>query len=213
MSLLLHPDYLTKKRNEEGAFTAAEIEQQPVTWRETWEKIISEPDQLSSFLHPLRTNKQLNIVLTGAGSSAFIGDALTGVWLQSFSSPTQAIPTTDLVTHFSKRVAVDKPLLLISFARSGNSPESTAAIERANNLCGEVYHLIITCNAGGKLARMGDQDNTCVFLMPPEAEDQSLAMTNSFTSMTLAAALIPSVIPNVAAKQTGNIDRQVDLLT
>src|SRR5690625_471364 len=200
MSLLLHPDYLTKELNGEGAFTSAEIEQQPVTWRETWEKVIRESDQLSSFLHPLRTKKHLNIVLTGAGSSAFIGDALSGAWLQYFSSPAQAIPTTDLVTHFRKRVAVGKPLLLISFARSGNSPESTAAIQRANDFCDEVYHLIITCNAGGKLARMGDQDNTCVFLLPPEAEDQSLAMTNSFTSMALAATLIPSAIPSVAAK-------------
>ncbi len=45
------------------------------------------------------------------------------------------------------------PTLLVSFARSGNSPESVAAVELAEHfLGGRVFHLVITCNADGALA-------------------------------------------------------------
>lgn len=209
MSLLLHPDYLTDINGNGGSYTAAEIEQQPYTWNKVLKKIELESGRLSSFLRPLQKKDGLNIVLTGAGSSAFIGDTVSGAWLKHFESPTQVIPTTDLVTHFRKRVAVSKPLLLISFARSGNSPESTAAIQRANEFCSEVYHLIITCNSNGKLAGMKDQENSFVFLLPPEAEDKSLAMTNSFTSMALAAVLIAGI----STRLTDEVKRQVNVMS
>lgn len=206
----MHPDYLTNEHRNKGTFTAAEIEQQPVTWKEVLKKIERESDRLISFLRPLQAKANLNIVLTGAGSSAYLGDTVSSSWLKRFSCPTQAIPTTDLVTHFEERIATSHPLLLISFARSGNSPESTAAIQRANDYCDEVYHLIITCNADGKLAGMKDRDRSCVFLLPPEAEDQSLAMTNSFTSMGLAAIIISWM--GTEELPAGEIDRQVDML-
>jgi len=173
--------------------TSREIARQPSSWVKVWEKINSEQKQLISFLEPLKEKDGLNIVLTGAGSSAFVGESVSNSWVRSFECPVQAIPTTDLVTHFRDRIAANKPLLLISFARSGNSPESTAAVERANAYCEEVYHLSITCNPDGKLAQMAGDDNVHAFLLPEEAEDQSLAMTNSFTSMALAATLIPAI--------------------
>ncbi|SMO52732.1 SIS domain-containing protein [Fodinibius sediminis] len=210
MSLLLHPDYLANETpSDRGTFTAEEIERQPLTWKKLWKKIMQESERLTSFVNNLQTKRGLNIVLTGAGSSAFVGDTVASSWLTHTSCPTQVIPTTDLVTHFRERVATTKPLLLISFARSGNSPESTAAIQRANELCEEVHHLIITCNAEGKLAQMKGQPNTCVFLLPPEAEDQSLAMTNSFTSMALAATLIPAL----SAVPTDKLQGQVETLS
>jgi tagatose-6-phosphate ketose/aldose isomerase len=191
------------------SFTASEIERQPATWKKAWQKLQNEAKELTTFLESLQAKQELNVVLTGAGSSAFIGDTVSSAWVQNFDCPVHAIPTTDLVTHFKSRVAPSKPLLLISFARSGNSPESTAAVDKANLYCDEVYHLVITCNPDGKLARMERRENTYVFLLPPEAEDQSLAMTNSFTSMALAATLIPKIVVD----NTVNLARQVDLLS
>lgn len=188
--------------------TSKEVVQQPDTWTKVWEKIDKEHQRLISFLRPLQQMDGLNIILTGAGSSAFVGDAVSALWLKNFQCPVQAIPTTDLVTHFRERVPTDKPLLLISFARSGNSPESTAAVQRADDYCNEVYHLAITCNPDGQLAQMASRVNSYVFLLPPEAEDQSLAMTNSFTSMALAASLIPSLL----SQPSETISREVEQL-
>jgi tagatose-6-phosphate ketose/aldose isomerase len=178
--------------NKTGTFTSAEIEQQPKTWKTCWDKIRAEKEDILNFLNEPLALDDLTIVLTGAGSSAYIGDTASSVWLETFSKNAQAIPTTDLVTHFEQRISIQKPLLLISFARSGNSPESKATVDIANKRCSQVFHLIITCNPDGKLAQLSDEENTYVFWLP-EAEDKSLAMTNSFTSMALAAILIPKL--------------------
>jgi len=98
-----------------------------------------------------------------------------------------------LVTHPNLYLQKDIPTLLVSFARSGNSPESLKALKIADDLCDKIYHLIITCNEYGVLARYKNNYNSYVFLLPPEANDQSLAMTSSFTSMLLAGILIASV--------------------
>jgi tagatose-6-phosphate ketose/aldose isomerase len=103
----------------------------------------------------------------------------------------RAISTTTLVTHFKTYVDCNIPLLLISFARSGNSPESVAAVDLANSLCDEVHHIAITCNETGKLAKqVNGLVNGLTIILPPESEDQGLAMTGSFTSMILTAAYL-----------------------
>lgn len=201
--------HLNVKDDGRGKHTSAEITRQPDTWKKVWEKIKSERLAIESFLEPVVSFEKLNIVLTGAGSSAFIGDTVASAWLDTFSHSTQAIPTTDLVTHCSHKLPAQTPLLLISFARSGNSPESTAAIEQVEAHCDDVYHLIITCNPEGKLAGLGIQDNTLVFLLPPETEDQSLAMTNSFTSMGVAATLIPRLF----TENLEEIDQHIEKLS
>ena len=46
----------------------------------------------------------------------------------------------------------DVPTLLVSFARSGNSPESVAAVDLADEVLPQCRHLVITCNGEGALA-------------------------------------------------------------
>lgn len=76
------------------------------------------------------------------------------------------------------------PLLLISFARSGNSPESVAAVELANQFVPECYHLPITCNEAGSLYQNAvASDNAFALLMPAETHDRGFAMTSSITTM------------------------------
>ncbi len=170
--------------------TAQEIAGQPDLWRNTWKKLDEQKDEISRFLDYVFVKPELQIILTGAGTSAFVGDVLQGPFQKNTSFPTRSIATTDIVTHPENCFQPEKPLLLISFARSGNSPESVAAVNLANQLCPEVVHLIITCNADGQLAHSARSGKDYVFLLPPEADDRSLAMTGSFTSMLLAGILI-----------------------
>ena len=195
---------------KKGIHTAEEISKQPKTWTDVWEEAYNQQEDIKDFFNEIFKQKKFNIVLTGAGSSAFIGNVVTTTWKNIFDKPTQAIPTTDLVTHFTDYIHTGSTLLLISFARSGNSPESNAAIQLANSHCQQVFHLIITCNPDGKLAKMEGRDNTYVFLLPDGAEDKSLAMTNSFTSMTLAAMLIPQLL---MGSDKNEIDQQIERLS
>ncbi len=176
--------------HEQGAVhTAKEITRQPKTWRKVWEKLSLERDRISSFLEKSTRNNP-DIILTGAGSSAFIGEVLVSAFKRNMGLPTRAIPTTTLITHFEEYVHLNRPLLLISLARSGDSPESLGVKNLADGLCKEVFHIIISCNENGALARNTTDENSCVFILPPESEDEGLAMTNSFTSMGISAYLI-----------------------
>jgi tagatose-6-phosphate ketose/aldose isomerase len=183
-------DLLTSK----GAiFTAREIAGQPDLWLKTLGCVDDHRDQITQFLKKCFGRENLEIILTGAGTSAFIGDVLEGPFQQKTNKRTRAVATTDLVTHADQYFFKDKPALLISFARSGNSPESVAAVDLANELCENIYHLIITCNSKGALAQKCRSDNCYIFFLPPEADDQSLAMTGSFTSMLLTGSLLSQI--------------------
>ncbi|WP_372638014.1 SIS domain-containing protein [Fodinibius sp.] len=166
--------------------TQKEIEGQPDLWIET-RQLIRENSDVIDFLHSVYNKEHLNVVLTGAGSSAFIGEAVEHLF-EGQQTSARALPTTTLVTHFSDYIDTSAPLLLISFARSGNSPESIATVDIAESRCEDVHHLAITCNESGRLAQKIQQlENGCAFVLPPASEDRGLAMTGSFTSMVLSA--------------------------
>jgi tagatose-6-phosphate ketose/aldose isomerase len=176
-----------------GKYTKREIFQQPDVWKKTKEVIFSRKEEISAFLKKVYENKEVDTVLTGAGSSAFIGAAVSGVFVKFNHVSARAIPTTELITHPDFLLLKEKAVLLVSFARSGNSPESLAAIDTVNKYCRQSWHIIITCNETGELYRRSDASNMLKILLPPETNDESLAMTSSFSSMMLAYILIAKI--------------------
>ena len=172
--------------------TENEIYAQPSVWDKVFDNLVSEDQQIKSFLSEILEKEDLQIILTGAGSSAFIGEAVQGIIQELTQKSCVAIATTDIITHPQHKLLKEKPTLLVSFARSGNSPESVETVNIANKYCKEVYHLAITCNAEGKLAEMAKADNSNFYsvILPEETHDKSLAMTSSFTSMILSAITI-----------------------
>jgi tagatose-6-phosphate ketose/aldose isomerase len=185
--LQLEDTALTRAR---AIWTAREIEQQPDSWQRTFAMIGERRADIAAFLAPLLARREMRIILTGAGSSAFIGEALAPVLASALKRQTQAIPTTDLLSGPRQYLSPDVPTLLVSFGRSGGSPESVAVVELAERELSECHQLIITCNEQGTLyQRCHGQRKSLALLMPPETHDQSFAMTSSFTSMMLAAWL------------------------
>lgn len=171
-----------------------EISSQPKLWRETFQSVADKKNEIAAFLNKVVAIDNIQVILTGAGSSAFIGDILQNAFHKNTGVPVRAIPTTDLVTHPDVFFHRSIPTLLVSFARSGDSPESVAAFELAESLTDNIYHLVITCSGEGKLAKMAvETKKAYVFLLPEEANDQALAMTSSFTSMTLAGLLMSDI--------------------
>jgi tagatose-6-phosphate ketose/aldose isomerase len=183
---------------EAGGHVAKEISGQPGLWERVYKLVYDEKDKLTNFLDDILKINDLQIILSGAGSSAFVGEILQQSFHINTGIPATAIATTDLVTHPEGFFKKSTPTLLISIARSGDSPESVATFELAEKFLDVVYHLVITCNKEGNLAKKGyARKNSFVFALPPEANDQALAMTGSFTSMALAGLLI-SDIKNIA---------------
>lgn len=191
------------------SYIAKEIYNQPKLWRGTYGAVLAKKDQIATFLDEVYNINNLQIVLTGAGSSAFIGEILQYSFYKNTGRPVKAVPTTDLVTHPHSFFRKSEPILLISFARSGDSPESLATFELAEKIHDVVYHLIITCSPLGELTKAAlNAKNSFVFLLPEETNDQALAMTSSFTSMTLAGLLI-SDIKNIG-KNERNVKKLVE---
>jgi tagatose-6-phosphate ketose/aldose isomerase len=185
---------LGKDKADNSKHIVREITGQPSLWMDTFREILSRKKEIDVFLDAVFENKDLQIILTGAGSSAFIGEILAQAFYKHFGKSTNAIPTTDLVTHPTGYFDKKTPTLLVSFARSGNSPESIATFELAEKLHDKVYHFIITCNKEGNLVKKAaNSPNAYIFLLPDQANDLALAMTGSFTSMTLAGLLISNI--------------------
>lgn len=169
--------------------TAREIEQQPRMLLRTQALLASLRDGLEAFLAPVTGNPAARVILTGAGTSAYIGECLAATLDRRLAARVDAVPTTDLVSSPHLHLDPAQPLLLVSFGRSGNSPESLAAVELVEALVQDVRHLVVTCNPQGGLARIAVRQAMTIQL-PEETHDASFAMTSSFSCMmyaTLAA--------------------------
>ena len=187
--------------NRDGAlWTAREIAQQPESWIRTQELLRQRAAAIAGFLAPLLAQPDLRIILTGAGSSAFIGECLAPLLMQKLGRRVEAIATTDLLSGPHQYFLRDVPTLLVSFGRSGSSPESVAVVELAERLLRACHQLVFTCNEQGTLyQRCRERRNSLAILLPPETHDQSFAMTSSFTAMMLAASLVFQRLENDAA--------------
>ncbi|MDL2310564.1 SIS domain-containing protein [Peptostreptococcaceae bacterium OttesenSCG-928-C18] len=180
---------------EKGAIiTVEEIRQQPELWKETLEIYKNNKADLEEFIDKVsKGTEKVRVIFTGAGTSAYVGDvASKHLGLKKNRNLTfEAVPTTDIVSNPYLFFDKDTTTLLVSFARSGNSPESIQAVDLANQLVDDIYHLAITCAEDGKLAKdLKNNDNAFVLLMPEKSNDKGFAMTGSFTCMLLTSILI-----------------------
>ncbi len=174
-----------------GIHTAREISQQPELWMKIFNQIATQKTELQRFMAKAKDVDK--VILTGAGTSAYIGESLTGTFYRHTHKNVEAISTTNLVSHPYDYFSKEQSILLVSFARSGNSPESKAAVSLADNICKACHHLIITCNEEGDLANYTSKNGKLIISLPPESNDKSLAMTSSYTGMLLTALLISRI--------------------
>ena len=201
-----------------ATWTEKEIRQQPGCWIQSLKNIESQRIEIDNFLTPLLQKPDLQIILTGAGTSAFIGDIIAPWLLRQTDKNFVAVPTTDLVTNPVDYLSPHRPTLLVSFARSGNSPESVAAVDLANQLVSQCHHLVITCNEAGSLYQNAvTSKNALALLMPAETHDRGFAMTSSISTMMASclAVFAPKTInsqsfQDVATRCEQIIDSQGD---
>ncbi len=171
-----------------GAHTAEEIAQQPSMWTALAGVLDTARVRLDAFLGDrLRDPGQL-VILTGAGSSGFIAEMVADQINAQWPAEVRAVHTTSLLTHPALYLRRERPTLLVSFGRSGSSPESVAVVELVRDQVTDARFLDITCNAEGELAKRGQgRSDTLSLLMPAASCDRAFAMTSSLSCMLLAA--------------------------
>ena len=173
-------------------YTPKEIESQPKVWIKNFELLRDREDEIRSFIESkILRKKYVRVILSGAGTSGFIGLSVENLLRKRWCRDVEARPTTDIVTSWDSIFLRDAETTVISFARSGNSPESVGTILLANKFLDRVSHIVVTCNRYGKLAKMVDGgENVLLLVTPDEANDKGLAMTSSFTTMTSTAQFL-----------------------
>lgn len=160
------------KSSQKPLYTLAEIRQQPELWPTTCARVAAARGKSSL----LREMDGLRVLLTGAGTSAYAALAVAGAWPRA-----SAVPTTDLLLNPERHLLeVDA---VISLARSGNSPESAAVVERVRGLRPEIRQVAITCTPESALTAAGLDD---LIVLDPRSNDRSLVMTSSFSNLVLA---------------------------
>ena len=175
------------EQNRLGYFhTLREICQQPTTWTQTCSLMLSCAPTLKKSLDGLAS-----LILTGSGSSEYAGDCVRQVLQNELRVTTQAIGGGILLTDGSKALPVGRPAMMVSLARSGDSPESVGALSVVLALEPEIRHLVLTCNEAGSLAKTyQDHSRVHVITTAEGTNDQSLVMTSSFTNLVLAARFL-----------------------
>ena len=173
-------------------YTPSEIAAQPRLWIENFENLKKQKEEVLAFLDTNVFSKpNPRVTLTGAGSSAHVGLSAQNLLRQRWQLDVDTRPTTDIITHWDSIFLKKANNVLVSFARSGNSPESVAAVNVAEKYCPEICHVIVTCNRHGKLAEIGRKKrNALLVLLSDETNDKGLAMTASFTAMVMAAQFL-----------------------
>ena len=173
-----------------ATFTLTEIYQQPNTWKKTCDQIRANKDDIKKFIDQVITCDDYDVILTGAGTSEFVGNALFPSLNKQLGFKIKSYGTTDLVPTPENYLSQTKPTLLVSFGRSGNSPESIGALNVAEAVCDNIYHLFVTCNKEGALSKRAETTSNCYAInLTDETHDQSFAMTSSFSNMYLATYL------------------------
>ncbi len=171
--------------------TLREIVQQPVTWLETAASLEGRAGILQSEIARLTAAPGGSLLLTGSGSSVYAGECLAPALQTALRLPVQAVSAGNLLTHPLASLPPEGASLLVSFARSGNSPESCGVLDSVREIAPAIRHLVITCNGSGRLAAGSAGDaRVATIVLDDKTHDRSLVMTSSFTNMALAGRLL-----------------------
>jgi len=185
----------TGEREARGIlYTPAEIQGQVDLWSDTFRRFEAQREQLAEFVSAFKAKPRRVALCTGAGSSEFVGYCLEALMRRKLGVPVNVISTPKIVSTPQDVFIEGHATLLLSFARSGNSPESLGAVKIADMLCGDLRHLAITCNEGGALYReISRRADAAVLLLDEKTNDRGLAMTSSFSNMVVAGQMLSHV--------------------
>ncbi len=171
-------------------YTPVEIAQQPGTWAKAVGILREQRDEIVAFMKDagMAGKKKAIIYVTGAGTSEFVGTSVYHALGMGLGRSVQSVPTTHFVTHAADYFTAGNDYVVISFARSGNSPESMATYNLVKKIYPDAKQVAITCNVNGELAKAARKDKGALYIqLPDETNDESLVMTSSFSTMAFTA--------------------------
>ena len=166
-----------------GAYALAEILSQPKTWDACFEFMAQEKIGSKNLRNDFRKRKW---IFVGCGSSYYLRCAAASMTSLT-DRRARAIPASEVLLYPELALGEMKDTLPVLISRSGRTSE----VLRAAQIFKErgIETLAITCSTGQPLEEHGGQT-----LVLSPADEQSLVMTRSFTSMLLAMQALAATI-------------------
>jgi tagatose-6-phosphate ketose/aldose isomerase len=188
-----------REKAERGlAHTPGEILQQPNTWATTFLNFQQRHTEIEAFLKSAGvgpgSKRDTIVFLVGAGTSDYIGRSVAKVLRRKWQCEVTPVASTDLLTGFEDYIVPGRRYLWISFSRSGDSAEGVAVLEKALREHPDIFHLVVSCNAAGKMIREHRQ-NPMVFglVLDDAVNDRGLAMTSSYSNMVVCGQCLANL--------------------
>jgi len=170
-----------------GMNTLAEILSQPRCWKECF-KVLDESDQLEKVKELFSNDAECLFI--GCGSSYYISQAAAASWQMITGIRARAIPASELL-FFPDLVLTDtakcRPILV---SRSGHSSEVVRAAQYLEKER-DIRTLAISCATHQPLEKVSA---ATLYLLP--ADEKSVVMTRSFTSMLLGSQSLAACVAN-----------------
>ena len=167
----------------EGAHTWQEILSQPSVWGATLETFAASRGALEDFLDQAGFDE---VLVVGCGSTHYLAQSAAATLTHRAAVPSHALPASELWL-FPGAVSTGRTLL-VAVSRSGATTETLWALEQFREAGGGPV-LAITCYPQSPLAQRAD-----FALFAPDAQEQSVAQTRSFTSMFLLTQALAATL-------------------
>ncbi|MFZ0294707.1 MAG: tagatose-6-phosphate ketose isomerase [Candidatus Sulfotelmatobacter sp.] len=193
--------------------TPAEIAQQPATWGITFSIFQKQRARLADFLKSAGFDEPIGpkptVFLIGAGTSDYVGRSLELLFRRLWQCEAIAVPSTSLLTHAEEWLVPGQRYIWISFSRSGESPEGVAVLEKALANHPEIHHIVVSCNAEGRMIRsVAGKRQAFAVALDDAVNDRGLAMTSSFSNMVVFGQCLAHI--HHVAKYESILDRLMD---
>lgn len=166
--------------------TYEEIKNQPNAWRTT---IAATRDQWQQMASSVTIEPHTHFLFVGSGSSLYISQIAAQVAQEVTGHVSIAVPSSDVFLSAASTVPRTAPVVAFVISRSGKTSEALIAADYLREHCANVTLVGVTCSTDSEIVR-----RTHSALVLPHAEERSVVMTQSFTSMLLALQVVAALI-------------------
>ena len=170
-----------------GDRTRAEIFSQPQCWRACFEAL-EKSQQIKKLAAKIRPD--IECLFIGCGSSYYISQTAAASWQLITGRPARAVPASELLLFPELVLDAGRKCQPILVSRSGSSSEVVRAAEYLEQQR-HIRTLAISC---GEHQPLDEASSDALYVLP--ADERSVVMTRSFSSMLLAAQALAAQVAN-----------------
>jgi len=187
---------MTVSSSQVSLHTLPEILSQPGTWLTSQNTLAIEPEFA---VVRERLASASEILFVGCGSSFYLAEAAASAWTLLSGQHTRALPASEILLFPELAQLKLKGIHVVVISRSGRTSEAvrTAEFLRAKR---DLPTFGVTCALNSELSKVCD-----LTIALPAADEQSMVMTRSFTSMLLGITQLAtaqgsahSIVPSFA---------------